>query len=321
MKRLITKVRALLDKEYEITLPGRGSKKQHHTKQPHSYVNPFKHQQELVKQQQEEIKQRQIEAIQKLQHAQELKRMREALNKPKPVKPTPPPPPPPPAPTPVPTKSEPIVAKPEKKKQPSALDKKIEININFPRIKKPSIKKPHIKKPHIKLPTMAIKQSLRSAAHSAAKYKKTVALAGIVLLGTAIIGTAIMRYQHQPQKDVKAITTKTEEPVDKKAKVIEAVSKRIELPQNEVPVLATVEDVEKLRSQDFFKDAQNGDKILMYRSSGKAFLYRPATDEVLVQAPLIYQDEQELIASGSAESKSGIPQAEPRHGKTLIEPR
>jgi len=53
------------------------------------------------------------------------------------------------------------------------------------------------------------------------------------------------------------------------------ISKSIILP-DETPVLATVTDLEKVKGQIFFKNAQLGDKVLIYIQAKKAILYRPS---------------------------------------------
>jgi hypothetical protein len=64
------------------------------------------------------------------------------------------------------------------------------------------------------------------------------------------------------------------------------LNKFMELPTNETPTLATVSDVEKVKGQTFFKNAQNGDKVLLYSQSGKAILYRPSTKKVIEVAQI-----------------------------------
>lgn len=59
------------------------------------------------------------------------------------------------------------------------------------------------------------------------------------------------------------------------------VSRVIDLPKDEEPTLATVNDVSKLQGQSFFKNAQNGDKVLIYSKSGRALLYRPVQNRVI----------------------------------------
>lgn len=346
MKHLIKKLSGLLDKEIEITIPTKKPKTQHYVKQSSGYVNPFKHQQELIQKRQQELAQKQQQELerkreealrqqklkeleqkhqqelrekqlleikrkheqqQELQHLKEREReqakkaeaaaahaKQQTVQLPKPE------------PTPAPIKPAPQI---------KAVESVAPFDPTKLAYKEDAKVKKHfkIKKPHLKMPALPL-----------GKYPRHIAIVVVLIVGTTLIGGTIIKMQ-QPKKDVKAITTKNNQqetiPVDPKSKVIEAVNKRITLPTNEVPVLATVEDVEKLRDQDFFKEARNGDKILMYRSNKKAYLYRPETDEVLVQAPLIYQDQQELIASGSGKpAPGGNPQAEPKHGKTLVEP-
>jgi hypothetical protein len=45
--------------------------------------------------------------------------------------------------------------------------------------------------------------------------------------------------------------------------------------------LATVTDASKLNSQRFFKDAQNGDEVLIYALASKAILYRPKINKIV----------------------------------------
>lgn len=65
-----------------------------------------------------------------------------------------------------------------------------------------------------------------------------------------------------------------------------AISRFMELPKDEEPTLATVTDQEKLKDQEFFKNAQNGDKVLIYTNARKAILYRPSSNKVIEFAPL-----------------------------------
>lgn len=69
------------------------------------------------------------------------------------------------------------------------------------------------------------------------------------------------------------------------------ISTFMELPKDETPTLATVADVAKLRSQSFFKNAQNGDKVIIYVKTQKAILYRPASKKIIEVAPINIQNE------------------------------
>jgi hypothetical protein len=61
--------------------------------------------------------------------------------------------------------------------------------------------------------------------------------------------------------------------------IIKAVSRHILLPTG-TPQIAQIQDVTKLKqSQPFFKDAQNGDIIIVYETM--IFMYRPSRDIVI----------------------------------------
>lgn len=66
---------------------------------------------------------------------------------------------------------------------------------------------------------------------------------------------------------------------------ITAVGKLMMLP-SETPTLATVTDVKKLQGQIFFKNASDGDKVLMYGGAQEAILYDPNKNIIVNVAPL-----------------------------------
>ena len=86
------------------------------------------------------------------------------------------------------------------------------------------------------------------------------------------------------QKETKALTDR--------------IGSFMELPLDEQPTLATVTDQEKLKGQNFFTHAQNGDKLLVYPKAKKAILYRPSTKKVIEVSNLISSEEQSRAAAG-----------------------
>ncbi len=72
---------------------------------------------------------------------------------------------------------------------------------------------------------------------------------------------------------------------DESIRLKDEVAQLIELP-NETPTIATVVDVEKLKSQAFFANAHNGDRVLFFAQAKKAILYRPGTKKIVEVAPI-----------------------------------
>lgn len=104
----------------------------------------------------------------------------------------------------------------------------------------------------------------------------------VFLLLIGAIGAAIYFYMNYKQlKDNPQVVGQ-----DEIRMVTEAVGKFMDLPEGEEANLATVLDKEKLKEQDFFKRAENGDKVLIYVKARKAILYRPSTKRVIEVAPL-----------------------------------
>ena len=82
--------------------------------------------------------------------------------------------------------------------------------------------------------------------------------------------------------------------------LVEKVGRLYELPQNEVPTIATVSDVSKLAEQEFFQKAQNGDKVLIFTQAKKAILYRPSTDKIIEVGPVNLDNQPQLEGENQA---------------------
>lgn len=63
-------------------------------------------------------------------------------------------------------------------------------------------------------------------------------------------------------------------------KMLAKVAELIILP-NERPFVATLVDYKPLRNNLFFKDAKEGDKLLLFKGAGKAILYDPNANKLL----------------------------------------
>jgi hypothetical protein len=96
--------------------------------------------------------------------------------------------------------------------------------------------------------------------------------------------------------------------------LVSEVGKLIVLPADEKPSVATITDIEKVKDQAFFKNAQNGDKILIYTNARKAILYRESEKKVIeVGAVNINQASPSASATPEAsEVEIPQPQASPQ---------
>lgn len=98
-----------------------------------------------------------------------------------------------------------------------------------------------------------------------------VVLSTLLFASLCAAGYFYYQYQQSPRvADAKEI-----------AELKETVGGFFMLPEGEEPTLATVTDREKLADQPFFERAENGDKVLIYSSSGRAILYRPSTQKIV----------------------------------------
>jgi len=106
----------------------------------------------------------------------------------------------------------------------------------------------------------------------------------IALVGFAVSGAAGSWYFYQKYHVLKS------DPNIEAQKVTEALvaslGKLIELPQGELPTVATISDKEKLANQAFFKAAENGDILFAYTTDMRAILYRPTTNKIINVAPI-----------------------------------
>lgn len=106
------------------------------------------------------------------------------------------------------------------------------------------------------------------------------------------------------------------------AEVLGQVEQLMELPAGETPTLATVADKEKLSEQAFFKNAENGDKILIYTESGRAVLYRPSSGKIVDVTAVNVQNETttpETTESPAPEETSATPETIPATEETPSE--
>ncbi len=80
----------------------------------------------------------------------------------------------------------------------------------------------------------------------------------------------------------------------------EKISKLINLP-DEKPTVANVTDKEKLKDQPFFKDAQNGDSLLIFPAAKKAIIYRESENRLINVGPIAITSDKEAMKESEEE--------------------
>lgn len=116
--------------------------------------------------------------------------------------------------------------------------------------------------------------------------QKSSKITNIIVISLLVVGFAsasgyyyykFQKIKNDPeiakQEEIKAITNK--------------VRKLIALPEGNDLTIATIKDKDKLEGQNFFRNSENGDKILIYANAKKAILYRPSENKIIEVAPLL----------------------------------
>jgi len=109
--------------------------------------------------------------------------------------------------------------------------------------------------------------------------------------------SVLLYYFHQYHASQKLLS---QAQVDNTALLLDVVGKLTVLPQDELPNIATINDVKELPNQAFFKQAQKGDKLLVFSKSQTAILYRPSLNKIVVVTSINYQSEVSDVSSSSS---------------------
>ena len=70
-------------------------------------------------------------------------------------------------------------------------------------------------------------------------------------------------------------------------KTISEVGKLYILPKGETPTVAKIVNINSLKGQAFFKDAEDGDQLLIYTKAQLAIIYRPSTNVIINAGPVV----------------------------------
>lgn len=122
--------------------------------------------------------------------------------------------------------------------------------------------------------------------------RKNQKLPFIIITIIAVAGIASTTYLLKTNYDLRNNPRQLQEQQEAKVRSVkEKVGKLIDLPEDEEPVLMTVSDETKLQNQPFFKDAKNGDQILIYAQAKKAIMYRESDNKLINVGPIAITSE------------------------------
>ncbi len=121
--------------------------------------------------------------------------------------------------------------------------------------------------------------------------KQKLPLIGLGIIVVILIaggGVLFWQYQKSQQelKSLQANTAASQQAQTELRQLVSEVSKLIDVPTSEDPTVATVTSIDKLKDQQFFQKAKNGDKVLIYTSAKKAILYDPVAKKIIDVAPV-----------------------------------
>ena len=132
-----------------------------------------------------------------------------------------------------------------------------------------------------------------------------------LLIAALIVALSILAYINytkrvQLERDVKQLSVKNEQlqtgnspqNIAKAKEIIGKVRRHMEIPTNPEPTVATIVDINALKSKnDFYANAKNGDNLIV--TPTRAILYDPVKDIIIDVVPV------ELQASPTPAAPSG----------------
>lgn len=105
-------------------------------------------------------------------------------------------------------------------------------------------------------------------------------LVGIVAL-SIFIGYILGHTNKQPDQATSIVRSND---------LLAEIDKTYKLPLDEQPTIVTIKDQDKFKDQTFFKDAQNGDKLVVYSNAKLAIIYRASEHKLINVGPVNYNE-------------------------------
>jgi cytoskeletal protein RodZ len=151
------------------------------------------------------------------------------------------------------------------------------------------------------------------------KFKITKESLLIIIIILLLIALGGIGYLYMTEK--KRAENPTQVATEEAQKVKDNVGKLIMLDESEEPTIATIIDIEALKTEnpEFYKDASNGDKLLVY--SQRAIIYNQEKNIIVNVAPVIRQPGEEEVQTdteGESEVVDSTLSIELRNGSTTV---
>ncbi len=107
---------------------------------------------------------------------------------------------------------------------------------------------------------------------------------GSLILILAVVAAVYFFWQYKQTQDL--LNNPTVSAQLEAQTLVSKVGMLIDLPKNETPTIATVNDPSKLTNQPFFNGSKKGFKVLIYTKAGMAILYDPFRNKIVRVAPV-----------------------------------
>jgi len=93
---------------------------------------------------------------------------------------------------------------------------------------------------------------------------------------------------------------------EQEADLINKIKKHIMLPEDEQPVIAEIGNIEKLLQSEpvFYKNAKNGNIVLIYEKNQKAFIYDKENDFIVNTGSVVIGDEEKTSDSQTPQNNA-----------------
>jgi len=128
-----------------------------------------------------------------------------------------------------------------------------------------------------------------------------IAIFVLVLVWASIWSYMSYRGAQDKLEALKGVVEGEQVPARESNDIVEKVRALVVVPEDEDPVIATVQDADKLaQEQPFYKNVQNGDTVLIYPRAQKAIIYR-ASEDILVNVGPVQAAKERSSSEDSAQ--------------------